>query len=295
VLAGPGTGKTFAMMRRIARLIEEGTPPQEILAVTFTRTAAKDLTEQLLDLGLPGSDKVRACTLHSLCFSILAQQAAFQITGRKPRPVLSFEEEALILDLADQFGGRRAVRKLIDAYEAAWARLQTDEPGGPTDKIDCEFHAALLDWLQYHRSMLIGELVPLTLAFLQQNPAASVIRPFPQVLADEYQDLNKADQQLVDLLASHGGFTVVGDDSQSIYGFRHANPEGIRSFHETHNDTARYTIDLCRRCPPNIVQISNALISHDARRVRPVPLCPDDTRPEADLYIVQHDTIDTDR
>jgi superfamily I DNA/RNA helicase len=294
VLAGPGTGKTFSMMRRIARLIEEGIPPAEILAVTFTRTAAKDLTEQLLELGVPGSDRVRATTLHSLCFSVLAQQAAFQITGRTPRPVLSYEERALIIDLADQFGGRRSVKKLIEAYEAAWARLQTDIPGGPTDDVDRAFHTALVDWLQYHRSMLIGELVPLTLAFLQQNPAVPVLPRFRHVFVDEYQDLNKADQHLVDLLATDGAITVVGDDSQSIYGFRHANPEGIRSFPAEHPGTASFTIELCRRCPPNIVRISNALIASDSRRVRPVPLLPDDTKPPADIYVVQHETIRTE-
>ena len=290
VLAGPGTGKTRSMMRRIARLIEEGTAPAEILAVTFTRTSAKDLTEQLLDLGVPGSHRVRACTLHSLCFSVLAQQSAFQITGRTPRPVLSYEKRALIIDLADQFDGRRAVKSLIESYEAAWARLQTDLPGGPSDQVDRAFHTALVDWLQYHRSMLIGELVPLTLAFLQQNPAVPVLPGYRHVLADEFQDLNKADQHLVDLLAS-GDITVVGDDSQSIYGFRHANPEGIRSFPAEHPGTVSYTIKLCYRCPPNIVNISNALIGNDARRVRSTPLRPDTTKPPADLYIVQHDTI----
>src|SRR5213593_1188997 len=77
VLAGPGTGKTFAMMRRIARLLEDRVIPQRILAVTFTRTAARDLREQLSGLGVPGADYVRATTLHSLCFSVLSSQEAF--------------------------------------------------------------------------------------------------------------------------------------------------------------------------------------------------------------------------
>jgi len=292
VLAGPGTGKTFAMMRRIARLIEEGVDPRKILAVTFTRTAARDLTEQLLDLGVPGSKRVRASTLHSLCFSILAQQAAFKITSRTARPVLSYEQRVLVSDLADQFGGRRAVDKLLKAYDAAWARLQTDVPGGPAEQIDAAFHAAMIDWLRYHRSMLIGELVPLTLGFLQQNPAVSVLPPFKHVLVDEYQDLNKADQTLIDLLASRGTLTVIGDDSQSIYSFRHANPEGIRSFPDEHPGTARYAIEKCRRCPPNIVEISNLLIANDTRRGKRDPLKADNTRPPATVYIVQHQTLD---
>jgi superfamily I DNA/RNA helicase len=226
-----------------------------------------------------------------LCFSVLIQRAAFQITNRTPRPVLSYEEQALVIDLAGEFGGRRAVKKLIEAYEAAWARLQTDTPGGPTDQLDRQFHAALVDWLRYHRSMLIGELVPLTLDFLLHNPAVPALPRFRHVLADEYQDLNKADQYLVDLLARDGTLTVVGDDSQSIYGFRHANPEGIRSFPAEHPGTVSHTIAQCRRCPPNIVRITNALIEHDARRLRAVPLLPDDTKPPGTIFIVQHQSI----
>lgn len=65
VVAGPGTGKTFALMRRVARLLEEGVQPNRILAVTFTRTAAADLVEKLAALGVPGANLVAAKTLHS--------------------------------------------------------------------------------------------------------------------------------------------------------------------------------------------------------------------------------------
>jgi len=82
VLAGPGTGKTLAMMHRIARLLEEGVDPRHTLAVTFTRTAARDLREQLLSLGSPGADQVNATTLHSLCFSALLADEVFQATNR---------------------------------------------------------------------------------------------------------------------------------------------------------------------------------------------------------------------
>ncbi|HJW95625.1 MAG TPA: UvrD-helicase domain-containing protein, partial [Thermoanaerobaculia bacterium] len=254
ILAGPGTGKTFAMMRRIARLIEEeGCSPKNILAVTFTRTAARDLKDQLAHLGIEGADEVRATTLHALCFSILSKQEVFDLTGRAARPILDFEMDLLIEDLADRFEGKREVRKLIEAYEAAWARLQHEEPGFAATEADQAFENALLDWLQYHRSMLIGELIPLTLAFLRQNPAMDVLPQFDHVLVDEYQDLNKADQELIEQLAVNGTLTVIGDDNQSIYRFRHANPDGIRTFQLTHPGTVPYEIQECRRCPPNIV------------------------------------------
>lgn len=292
VLAGPGTGKTFAMMRRIARLLESGVRPDNILAVTFTRTAARDLREQLQRLGVAGADSVAASTLHSLCFKILSQADVFQQTHRIPRPLHDFEVRYLELDLKDEFGGMREVRRLIQAYEAAWARLQTDEPGGPAAQIDIRFHAAVVAWLRTHRAMLIGELIPLTLSFARNNPQSDLVPSFDHVLVDEYQDLNRAEQDLIDHLARAGTITVIGDDCQSIYSFRHANPEGIRTFTARRPETRSLTIDECRRCPPNIVDMSNALISHEPGRSREVPLVPDRTRPNAHVVVVQHRSLD---
>jgi DNA helicase II / ATP-dependent DNA helicase PcrA len=122
VLAGPGTGKTFAMTRRIARLLEIGTPPEKILAVTFTRTSIRDLKEQLNRLGIVGAEQTRVVTLHSFCYGVLRQQAVLQATHRVARPLLSYEQHQLINDLAGKFGGKNRVKLLLEAYEAAWAR-----------------------------------------------------------------------------------------------------------------------------------------------------------------------------
>ena len=163
VLAGPGTGKTFAMIRRVARLLAEGAIPDRILAVSFTRTAARDLREQLTKLTDSGANEVRASTLHSLCFSILSSQQAFEHTNRVPRPLLSYEVDCLEEDLKKAFGGKKAIRRLLAAYGAAWARLQRDEPGHAPSDADKAFEAALLSWLRFHEAMLIGELIPITL------------------------------------------------------------------------------------------------------------------------------------
>lgn len=292
VLAGPGTGKTFAMMRRVARLLEEDVSPDKILVVSFTRTAARDLREQLEQLGPPGACDVRATTLHALCFSILGTQQAFNFTLRTPRPLLSYEIDCLEADLAGQFGGKKKTNRLLQAYEAAWARLQHDVPGYAPTEAERRFEAALLTWLRFYRAMLIGELVPLTLHFLRANPALNAAPEFDHVLVDEFQDLNKADQSLVHLLTGESSLLVIGDDNQSIYRFRHANPEGIRTFPEEFPGTVPYTIEQCRRCPPNIVNISNALIAHDPNTSRPTPLQPDRTKPDATIWVVQHATLE---
>ena len=294
ILAGPGTGKTYSMMRRIGRLLAEGESPESILAVTFTRTAARDLKQKLAELQAPGSEVVRASTLHSFCFGLLHADGVFEATRRFPRPLLSFEKDQMVKDIAKEFGGKKIVNELLEAYEAAWARLQIEDPGRPREEADVSFEAAITDWLRYHRAMLIGELVPLTLKFARENPALRIIPRFNQILVDEYQDLNRSDQALVDLLAEDGNLAVIGDDNQSIFGFRYANPEGIRTFPDTHSGTVPFTIEVCRRCPPNIVTMSNNLIAYDSSRIREKPLYSQSDRADAEVYIVQHCDLDSE-
>jgi DNA helicase-2/ATP-dependent DNA helicase PcrA len=291
VLAGPGTGKTFAMMRRVARLLEEGVAPERILVCSFTRTAARDLREQLERLAIPGADQVRATTLHSLCFSILASEQAFAFTNRTARPLMSYEQQCLIADLAVRHGGKRAVKKLVAAYEAAWARLQRDEAGFAQTPEDLSFERDLLAWLRFYEAMLIGELVPLAIGFVRANPARNALPEFDHVLVDEYQDLNKSDQDLVRRLAESCALLVIGDDNQSIYRFRYANPEGIRTFPADVPGAMEYRITESRRCPDNIVSISNALISHDPHTTRPSPLQPSHDGTAADVCVVQYDDL----
>src|SRR5208282_1809544 len=150
VVAGPGTGKTYALMRRVARLLEQNVAPNRILAVTFTRTAASDLVDKLADLGVPGADQVAAKTLHSLSFGLLSRNAVFQMLNRVARPLMAHELNTLVCDLAPQFEGKKAVLKLIEAFEAYWARLQHHDPGWPHDPAEQAFDHALKSWLRFH-------------------------------------------------------------------------------------------------------------------------------------------------
>jgi DNA helicase-2/ATP-dependent DNA helicase PcrA len=235
VMAGPGTGKSFAMKRRVARLLDAGQKPQRILAVTFTRNAAASLVDDLHALGVPGCEDIRAGTLHAYCFGLLIQQVVFEYLGRVARPIITFLKSGVLqfeggtmledLIIAGNFGPKRDCTKRIRAFEAAWARLQSDEPGWPHDPVDRAFQTALVNWLKFHNAMLIGELVVEALRFLRNNPNCDARKAFDHVIVDEYQDLNRAEQDLIQLLSSKA-VAIVGDIDQSIYSFRHANPEG---------------------------------------------------------------------
>lgn len=287
VVAGPGTGKSFALMRRLSRLLEiDRANPQRILACTFTRTAAEDFTRSLAELGVEGADLIRTQTIHGFCFSMLTAEEVLEATTRVPRPLLHFEERFLLQDIhkASQRGVRECGKKLL-AFSAAWARLQHEQAGWPHDADDQSFQSDLLSWLMFHEGMLIGELIPEGIKYLRNNPQSTYRAMFDHLLVDEYQDLNKAEQQLIDLLVT-GTLVVVGDEDQSIYSFKHAHPEGIVEFPVTHPGTQALGLDSCRRCPRTVVAMANSLISHNATRSQRL-LHPMSANPVGEVHVVQ--------
>src|SRR5215831_17169120 len=271
VVAGPGTGKSFALKRRVARLLEEGADPKRILPVTFTNVAAEDLQREMLQIGVPGCENIRGSTLHALCMRILSRESVLQVVGRKPRPLNQFEIEPFLYDLSTTFGNKRTRKKRIRAYEAAWARLQHETPGYAQNPADAAFEAALVNWLTFHEGMLIGEIIPYVYRYLKDNPAAPERNLYDFVLVDEHQDLNKAEQGVVDLLCDAANLCIVGDDDQSLYSFKFAHPAGIREFPTAHGPTTEHQRIECRRCPTLVVQMANSLIANNRdRRINPL-------------------------
>ncbi|MBD2769649.1 ATP-dependent helicase [Hymenobacter sp. BT664] len=292
VKAGPGTGKTFALMRRITRLLEEGVEPESILTVSFTRTAANDLVKQLERLGAPGADKVHAMTLHSLAFRILSAEGVLEDLGRHSRSLMEFEKNCMVYDLVTPEANVTATRDLLMAFETYWATLQHQVPGYSHNPLEQDFERRLLQWLTNHRGMLVDELIVLMIKHLQDNPLAAAHIGYKHILVDEYQDLNRADQMLIDLLAKSNNLTVIGDDDQSIYSFRHAQPEGIISFHTTHAPTLDIELLTCRRCPKKVVEFANHLILNNEGRFNPsAVLLPFASNPEGNVSIVQHESV----
>nr|MBU1328986.1 ATP-dependent helicase [Candidatus Omnitrophota bacterium] len=287
IFAGPGTGKTFSLMRRIARLLEEGADPGEILLVTFTRLAARDLIKKVNELGIVGAERINATTLHSLAFSILIRTNVMSATQRIPRSILKHEQLPLIHDLKKQgLGTITTLRKDVRAFESAWARLQDDEPGWPTNGHDRAVNNHLLSWLKFHKAILIGELVPLTLRYLRNNPVNEYLSKFEHVIVDEYQDLNKAEQELVKILGRSSNITIAGDDDQSIYSFKFAHPEGVIEFSSDVPNTHTEILETCRRCPKKVIILASNLIHNNSIRHEKA-LLPLDSNPDGEVMILQ--------
>jgi superfamily I DNA/RNA helicase len=275
--------------------LEDGAEPSRILLVTFTRVAAKDLEDELEEFSSMGATAINKGTLHAYCFSTLRKANVLQVTGRVPRPLLSFEERFLLEDLklftVENIHQRK---KRLKAFEAAWAREQDQEPGWPTDENDRNFQAHLEDWLKFHHAILLGELIPITLTYLRNNPGCEERTQFDHVLVDEYQDLNKAEQSLIDLLSENSSLIVIGDEDQSIYeNFRFAHPEGISRFDDTHEGTYDVPLELCRRCPTSIINVANELIRNNIRRtgrsLQPFP-----GNPPGTIHIVQWPSLESE-
>jgi DNA helicase-2/ATP-dependent DNA helicase PcrA len=267
VLAGPGAGKSFAMKRRVARLLEaDALDVEEVLAVTFTRVAAEDLHRELVSLEVANAAGLNGRTLHSLAMEILMRNHVLETLGRTPRPLNAFELDPLLEDLGAAHGTKHQRRRLTNAYVAAWSRLQHEEPGYAPTEAEQAFADDLTDWLVLHQAMLIGEVIPQLYQYLRDNPAAPELGEFRHILIDEYQDLNRVEQEALALLGAAGAMCVIGDDDQSIYSFKHAHPAGVREWADIHN-AEDHEIGECRRCPTTVVRMANSLIRFNQDRL----------------------------
>lgn len=295
VIAGPGSGKSFAIRRRITRLLEEGVNPKKILAVTFTRAAASDLKQEIKKISIPGSDKVFAKTLHGYCLGLLSKNDVIERTGRIPRPLSDFEKKLMLHDIKEKysskFGNNKQMEELLRGFGSAWARLQTEEPGYSLNENEREFEEAMEDWLIFHKAMLFEEMIVESYRFLENNPQSDEFDLFDHILVDEYQDLNKAEQGIIDFLSQKCNVAIVGDDDQSIYSFRNAHPEGIQTYSENHSNCEDIDFEICRRCPKKIVNMASSLISKNKSRI-PGDLKEYAKNSEGEVHLVQWKTHD---
>jgi superfamily I DNA/RNA helicase len=293
-VAGPGTGKSFAIKKRVLRLLEEGVEPSKILAITFTRAAARDLKNEITSLGVQGAESVHSSTLHSHALSILMKEGVLEYTERVPRMVIEHEQKPLIIDLdKSQYGGIRDKKKLLGAYLAAWARLQSDEPGFEKNPIEQHFKTDLVNWFKIHKGILVGEVIPIVIEYLRNNPKSQFIGEYEYILVDEYQDLNKSEQEFIRLLRGDADLVIVGDDDQSIYSFKHAHPQGIQNIEELFGEYKDIAFDVCRRCPKIVTQMASRLIAQNPNRTLG-DLNSFDKNPDGVVDIVQWDDLESE-
>lgn len=266
-LAGPGSGKSFAIKRRIQRLIEDGVSPGKILAITFTRTSAADLRKEIASIEAAGVENVQARTVHSHAMSILMKREVQDIIERNPRIIIDHEIASALRDIEIPIdAGIKEKKKLIDSFIAGWATLQSEEPGYPRNHDEEAFELQFVNWLKEHNALLVGEVIYLALKYLRNNPASPEIGKYDAILVDEYQDLNKAEQEFIHSLRGDASIVIVGDDDQSIYSFKFAHPEGIKTIDQIYGDYSDVPFGVIRRCPQLVTKLASNLISRNSNR-----------------------------
>lgn len=290
LLAGPGTGKTLTLTRRLIRLVTEyGVEPVHIIAVAFTRINAQDLRSSVASgVSEYGVEVPPVSTLHSFALKQLLRNSAVITTLPRPLRIADDYEEKKIIhgDIAQVLGlKKKAVSNKFIDLSSDWQSLAIEEPDYQPP--DPRFMGA---WQQHRRVYgytLRSELVWQLKHALEENPDGFYIEDVRYLLIDEYQDLNKCDLAFVRMLSDRGAEVFcVGDDDQSIYGFRRAHPIGIRRFLDEYQPSTPLELDICWRCDRAIINIGQYVADMDPHRLEK-PLTPHDSAGEGHVHLLR--------
>jgi DNA helicase-2/ATP-dependent DNA helicase PcrA len=281
ILAGPGSGKTRVITYRVAYLLSRGVPPDSIMLVTFTRRAAREMVGRLESLIGPEAARIWAGTFHHIGNRILRRSA--EPLGFAPNfTILDSEDQEDLLRLAMDDAGcfstnqmspkpgqlqslisyafnvGASIREIIERRYANFADWSTEIERAAERYAERKRAANCMDY-----DDLLGQWDRLIRDFPEQR--AAIAGRFRHILVDEMQDTNTIQARLVETLAKegHGNLTAVGDDAQSIYGFRGANYDNILKFGERNPSALIVTLDVNYRSTPEIVAFTNASISHN--------------------------------
>ncbi|MBR2023623.1 MAG: UvrD-helicase domain-containing protein [Clostridia bacterium] len=280
VLAGAGSGKTRVLTTRIAHLIEDlGVAPSSILAITFTNKAANEMKERLQSF----TDVSRAwvCTIHSMCVRIL-RMFAKEAGITENFSIYSETERNNIIKKAFQECDydQEQLLKLIK-WHIANAKMLGYDPERYAleykDEHDIEAITKVYTRYQKHlkenNALDFDDLLNETRKLLYNNDEARefLASRFRYILVDEFQDTNEVQYQIIKKLASvHGNLFAVGDDDQSIYGWRGAKIENILHFEKDFKDAHVFKLERNYRSTKHILQLANAVIQNNGRRKRKV-------------------------
>jgi len=271
LLAGPGTGKTLCLNRRIEFLIsEKDVNPEEIVALTFTRAAAAELRDRVQErLGLGEDEGPRITTLHSFALRQLLRNGDLVPLPQPLRIADDYEERHVIQEELKTLVGTnlKGIKNLFNQLSADWQTLDADRENWEASFPNPRFLGAWREHRAIYGYTLRAELVYQLKRALEQRGDFRLESPLPHLLVDEYQDLNRCDLAVVRAFAERGAeLFVAGDDDQSIYGFRYAYPEGIRHFDQDYGDSASLVLTRCRRCAAPILELAQFVAELDPRR-----------------------------
>ena len=302
IMAGAGSGKTRVLTHRIAYLIDEKMiNPWNILAITFTNKAAREMRERAMALN-PATSETLIATFHSMCVRILRREADHIGYNRNFTIVDPGEQRTLMkrilknLNLDPKKWNERAIlgtisnakNDLLDevAYE--------HQAGDMYTQIVAKCYKAYQEELRRSEAMDFDDLIMMTLRLFDKNPdvLAYYQQRYQYIHVDEYQDTNHAQYQLVKLLASRfKNICVVGDADQSIYGWRGADMQNILDFEKDYPEAKVVLLEENYRSTKKILQAANEVIKNNRNR-RPKKLWTQNDDGEQIVYYRANDERD---
>lgn len=263
VLAGPGTGKTEVLTHRIAHLVQKyEVYPKDILGITFSRKVAREMADRIK--GFDGFDEAqpRITTIHAEALYLLKK-----ITGEKLFLVDDDETSWLFGEAARDIG-LYLERKELKAFERKIALFKANNilpkeipcPDEKTNRL-INLYSRYEELLHFNQAVDLDGLVMKTIRILE---ASGFVPEIGNLCVDEYQDINESEFSLIKILATKSkSFLVVGDDDQSIYGWRGADPNIIRRFAKDFPDSEIEKLEESHRCSGHILHGAQAIVAKD--------------------------------
>lgn len=273
VLAGPGSGKTLVITYRTKWLIEQaGVSPSHILVVTFTKAAAKEMKERfsrLMGQSLP----VSFGTFHSIFFAIL--RYAYGLNGdnilreEKKRQILTEIIHSMELEIDEENDFISSVIGEISLVKGEMMNLEYYHSTSCADDIFGNIYRVYDDRLRKERLLDFDDMLVFCYELFDQRPDILKIwqEKFQYILVDEFQDINKLQFAIIQMLARpRNNLFIVGDDDQSIYQFRGAKPEIMLGFESEYKQCKKVILDMNYRSSLDIVEAAGRLIQNNTKR-----------------------------
>ena len=278
VIAGAGSGKTRTLIYRVAYLVENGVPPSNILLVTFTNKAAREMLDRVTNLLPNDIGGLWSGTFHSIGNRLLRTHP--EAAGFRPGfSIMDREDQKAMLDSVIIAAGINPKEKRFPKGEVLGdifsysinTELPVEDVLAEKYPYFLELHDRIVEVQKKYEARKksanavdFDDLLVKPLRMLEQHPeiADSYRRQFQFILVDEYQDTNKIQADFIDVLSGrHGNIMVVGDDAQSIYSWRGANFQNILRFPKRYPEARVYKIETNYRSVPEILRVANSAIA----------------------------------
>ncbi len=278
IVAGAGSGKTRVLTYKIAFLIESGINPYEMLALTFTNKAANEMKQRIRKLAGANAENLWMGTFHSVFAKILRIEAQHIGFDRNFTIYDDDDSEKLVEGIMKELGFStdnpkpRTVNSYIKGLKN---KLILPEDfvtvSNPFEKIVAPVYREYQQRLIRNNAMDFDDLLINPILLFRGNPDVlqKYQNRFKFILVDEYQDTNRAQYEIVKMLASgHGNISVVGDDAQSIYRWRGAEIENILKFETDFQDTKVFKLEQNYRSTKSILSLADEVIKNNKRQIK---------------------------